>query len=42
MLWYWMGSKFQQRFFYGTYGTKHEFGFLADYKEGTSPEGPVN
>lgn len=42
MLRYWMGSKFQQRFFYGTYGTKHVFGFLADHKEGISPEGAVN
>lgn len=42
MLWYWMGSKFQQRFFHGTHGAKHEFGFQTDYKEGTSPKEPVN
>lgn len=37
-----MGRKFQLRFHYGTYGAKHEFGFLLDYKEITSPKGSIN
>lgn len=37
-----MGSKFPHRFFHGTHGTKHEFGFQIDYKEGKNQKGPVN